>query len=210
MPCTEKRARQLLQRKKAVVDKIFPFTIRLKDHISGQVNLQPLRLKLDPGSKTTGTAILNEGVFPVRAIWLGEIKHKQGINDKLDTRRGVRKSRRSRKTRYRIKRFSHRTREDGWLPPSLMARVEQTIHAVNKLRKLLPITAVSTEHVKFDTQLMTNPDIQGISYQQGELFGYEAKEYLLEKFGHQCAYCGKTDTPLEVEHMLPRNPVQCT
>jgi hypothetical protein len=57
----------------------------------------------------------------------------------------------------------------------------------------------------FDTQKMQQPEITGIEYQQGELQGYEIKEYLLEKWGRNCAYCGKTDVPLEVEHIVPKS-----
>jgi hypothetical protein len=39
----------------------------------------------------------------------------------------------------------------------------------------MPIIAISTEHVKFDTQLIQNPNISGVEYQQGELFGYKVK-----------------------------------
>jgi hypothetical protein len=60
------------------------------------------------------------------------------------------------------------------------------------------------ELVKFDTQLMQNPEISGVEYQQGELAGYETREYLLEKWGRMCAYCGAKDCPLQVEHIVPR------
>ncbi len=46
MPCTEKRARLMLERGRAVVHKRYPFTIRLKDRIGGDV--QPVRVKIDP------------------------------------------------------------------------------------------------------------------------------------------------------------------
>ncbi len=52
---------------------------------------------------------------------------------------------------------------------------------------------------------MQHPEITGIEYQQGELQGYEVKEYLLEKWGRKCAYCGKINVPLEVEHIVPRS-----
>ena len=58
MPCTEKRARLLLERGRAVVHRRYPFTIRLKARAGGDV--QPVRLKLDPGSKTTGIAIVQD------------------------------------------------------------------------------------------------------------------------------------------------------
>jgi hypothetical protein len=47
------------------------------------------------------------------------------------------------------------------------------------LRKLAPIEAISQELVRFDMQLMANPDIQGKEYQQGTLAGYETREYLI-------------------------------
>ena len=46
---------------------------------------------------------------------------------------------------------------------------------------------------------MQTPGIEGIQYQQGTLAGYEAKEYVLQKWGHTCAYCGATGVPLEGE-----------
>jgi 5-methylcytosine-specific restriction endonuclease McrA len=67
-----------------------------------------------------------------------------------------------------------------------------------------PITAISQELIKFDMQLMQNPEIEGREYQHGEVAGYELREYLLEKWGRRCAYCGGTDVPLEVEHILCR------
>ncbi|MFX0061536.1 MAG: RNA-guided endonuclease IscB [Candidatus Hermodarchaeota archaeon] len=96
------------------------------------------------------------------------------------------------------------------IPPSLCSRAEQTINTVKKLKKHLPITAISLEHLKFDTQLLQNPNIQGVTYQQGTLWGYEVKEYLLEKYNRTCAYCkGASQDPiLEVEHVVPNNPQQ--
>ena len=67
----------------------------------------------------------------------------------------------------------------------------------------LAITAISLELVKFDMQQMENPEISGAEYQQGTLAGYEVREYLLEKWGRQCAYCGAKNVPLEIEHITP-------
>jgi hypothetical protein len=54
-------------------------------------------------------------------------------------------------------------------------------------------------------QKLANPEIARIEYQQGLLQGYEVRAYLLEKLGRRCTYCGATDTPLEVEHIIPRS-----
>jgi len=51
---------------------------------------------------------------------------------------------------------------------------------------------------------MANPEISGVEYQQGTLLGYEIREYLLEKWGRECAYCGEKDTPLQIEHIDPK------
>jgi hypothetical protein len=56
--------------------------------------------------------------------------------------------------------------------------------------------------------LMENPEIKGVEYQQGELAGYELREYLLLKFGHQCVYQrdnSPCDEYLEAEHIIPRS-----
>jgi len=207
MPCTEKRARLLLERGRAVIYRMAPFTIRLKDREVTASAFQPLRLKLDPGSKVTGMAAVLEGAGGAKAVLFGEIRHKPGIKATLDARRALRRARRNRRTRYRPTRFRNRRRPDGWLPPSREARVDQTLNAVAKIRRLAPLTAISIEHAKFDTQLLQNPGISGMEYQQGELQGYEIREYLLEKFHRTCAYCsGKSGDPvLEVEHIVPKS-----
>ena len=132
MPCTEKRARLLLERQRAVVHKMVPFTIRLKDRRVEDSAFQPLRLKLDPGSNTTGSALLLEGALGAKGIFFGEIVHKVGIKAKLDARRTLRRGRRRRQTRYRPAQFQNRRRPEGWLPPSLTARVNQTVHVAAK------------------------------------------------------------------------------
>jgi 5-methylcytosine-specific restriction endonuclease McrA len=159
------------------------------------------RLKIDPGAKTTGLAILQGDVV----IWAAELTHRGfAIRDALTTRRQIRRSRRNRKTRYRAARFLNRRKNKGWLPPSLMSRVHNILTWVKRLSKLCPITAISQELVRFDTQKMQNAEISGVEYQQGELSGYEVREYLLEKFNRKCAYCDATDTRLEIDHVHPR------
>jgi HNH endonuclease/RRXRR protein len=72
------------------------------------------------------------------------------------------------------------------------------------LQRVCPIEAISQELVRFDLQQMENPEIAGVSYQQGTLAGYEVREYVLEKWGRKCAYCAKQDIPLQIEHIVPR------
>src|SRR5208283_5477819 len=100
--------------------------------------------------------------------------------------------------------FRHRTREEGWLPPSLQSRVDNVMAWVARYRRWAPITQIVVETVRFDTQLMANPEIAGVEYQQGTLAGYEVREYQLEKWRRRCAYCDATNVRLEIEHIQPK------
>ena len=169
-PCKPSTARKLLNAGKAAVFKRFPFTIILKKVVTATV--ESLTLKLDPGSKTTGIALLQGE----KVIFGAELTHRgQAIKASLDSRRSLRQRRRNRHTRYRQARFLNRTRKKGWLAPSLQHRVETTLTWVNKLRRLAPISLIVQELVRFDLQQLENPEISGIEYQQGELQGYEVR-----------------------------------
>jgi len=197
------KARMLLNEGKAAVWKRYPFTIILKVAIT-QPEVQDLRIKIDPGSKITGMALVNDASGAV--VFAAELTHRgQTIKKALDDRRNVRRSRRRRNTRYRKPRYLNRKRRSGWLPPSLESRIANVVTWVQRLRRLAPITAVSQELVRFDLQQMENPKIAGKEYQQGPLAGYEVREYLLEKWQRKCAYCGTENTPLQVEHIQPRS-----
>lgn len=213
---TPKRARKLLEKKRAVVHKVYPFAIRIKDVDSRNFNTKEYRLKIDPGSKKTGLSIVdnNNNVY-----FLADLEHRgHVIKSNIKKRHDARRNRRQRKTRYRhCKWINHylkkgskykakTSRVEGWLPPSIESIENNIINFIKKYSKLINITKVSVENVKFDMQLLDNPDIEGVQYQQGELWGYEVKEYLLEKYGHNCQYCkGESKCViLEVEHMTSK------
>ena len=207
MPCSEKRARLLLARGRARVHRVVPFVIRLVDRERATTAVQPVRIKLDPGSNTTGLALVRED--PADAVHhvlvLAEIQHRGlAIRKALLQRRGYRRRRRSANLRYRAPRFDNRTRPVGWLAPSLQHRVDTTLAWVRRLCRWAPVTALSMELVRFDLQRMQNPEISGVAYQQGTLAGYEVREYLLEKWGRRCAYCAGDGVPLEIDHITPR------
>lgn len=195
-------ARFLLTRGKAAVLKRFPFTIVLTRE-GDQPQVEPLRVKLDPGSKTTGIAVVNDQSGKI--LFAAELSHRgQAIHDALLSRRAVRRGRRARHTRYRKPRFDNRRRESGWMAPSLQSRVDTVLTWVHRLQRVCPIEAISMELVRFDLQAMEQPDMEGCQYQQGTLAGYELRAYLLEKWERRCAYCAKENLPLQVEHIVPR------
>jgi 5-methylcytosine-specific restriction endonuclease McrA len=205
MPCSEKRARILLTRRKACVHSMAPFTIRLVHRTADRSVLQPVRCKIDPGSKTTGLAIVREEKEEQVVLALFELTHRgSSIRDALRSR-SLQRRRRRFYLRYRPKRFSNRRRAKGSLAPSLQHRVENLLTWISRFRKRSPITAITCEKVRFDTQKLLNPEIEGIEYSRGTLFGYEVREYLLEKWGRKCTYCDTENTPLQIDHITPKS-----
>lgn len=143
-------------------------------------------------------------------VFAAELTHRgQRVHESLEQRRGVRRGRRNRLTRYRKPRFLNRTRPShgnrgGWLPPSLESRLANITTWVERFMRFAPVQSISQELVGFDTQQMQDAEISSVEYQQGELQDYEVREYLLEKWQRTCAYCKAKDVPLEVEHIVPK------
>jgi 5-methylcytosine-specific restriction endonuclease McrA len=204
MPCHPARARELLDKQKAAVFRLAPFTIILIDRERGAS--QDLSLQIDPGSQTTGVALVGAFKNSYYVVWAAHLNHRgQAIKKSLDQRRAIRRGRRFRKTRYRAARFDNRTRPSGWLPPSLKSRVDHVFHLAKRLCSLAPVTSIAIETVRFDMQKMENPEISGMTYQQGTLFSYEVREYLLEKWKRRCAYCEASAIRLEIDHIIPKS-----
>jgi 5-methylcytosine-specific restriction endonuclease McrA len=201
-PAHPGRARRLLTARKAAVFRRYPFTIILK-HAVPEVQTEPLRVKIDPGSTTTGLAVVNDSTGQV--VWAADLTHKgQQVREKLLVRQAIRRSRRQHHTRYRPPRFDNRRKPPGWLPPSLLSRIQNILTWVRRLQCLCPIGAISQELARFETQLMQHAEISGVECQQRKLAGYEVREYLLDKWERTCAYCGTRAVPLEVEHIVPK------
>ena len=213
MPCTEKRAGLLLSRGRARVHRLVPFVIRLIERQADSCNFQPLEIKIDPGSKFTGEAIVRtsekvdcatgEVIKSTHVLSLMELLHRgRQISEALTARRA--------QLRYRAPRFLNRgNKKSGWLAPSLQHRVDTTSAWVARIRRWAPITALAQELVRFDMQKLQaqaeGGDVSGVEYQQGSLFGYEVRGYLIEKFSRTCMYCDIQNVPLQIEHIHPKS-----
>ncbi|MHC5855341.1 RRXRR domain-containing protein, partial [Nostoc sp.] len=96
-PIHSAQARQLLRNKKAAVFRQFPFTIILKES-RPDFPVSALKLKIDPGAKYTGVALVNDATGEV--VVAAELKHRGfAIRDALTSRRQLRRGRRARITR---------------------------------------------------------------------------------------------------------------
>ncbi len=181
MPCSPRKARILLKEGRAKVVKRTPFTIQLLYGSSGYK--QPINLGVDAGSKYIGISATTEK----EVLFEAEVELRNDIVKLLANRRQYRRSRRSRKTRYRKPRFNNRKKPKGWLAPSIQHKIDSHIKAIAKAHKLLPITQITIEVAQFDIQKIKNPDIQGKEYQQGDQLGFwNTREYVLWRDNHQC------------------------
>ena len=148
---------------------MYPFVIRLVDRTVQTSVLQPVRLKIDPGSIKTGVAIVRENGEKQTVLSLMEIQHRgRAISETLTARSAMRRRRRS-NLRYRAPRFDNRCRKAEWLAPSLQHRVDAILNWTLRLMRCIPITTITCETVRFDTQKLINPEVEGVEYQQGTL-----------------------------------------
>ena len=199
MPTKPSKARKLLKNKKAKIVSYNPFTIKLLYGSRGYT--QNVDLGVDLGAKHIGVAIVSED----KVIDKGEIELRQDVSENITTKRQYRNFRRNRKTRYRKPRFLNRTstKKEGWLPPSIQSRIDNTFFWIDKFVSLLPNPNLHIEVGKFDMQKMENPNIEGKKYQEGDSFGfYNTRYYVFERDNYTCQVCKKKGKILQTHHIV--------
>ena len=211
MPCSEAKARHLLDAKRAKVKHRTPFTIQMV--VPTTHYTQEVLLCVDAGSKTIG---ISSGSTR-KELLAEEVKPRNDVVDNLSTRREFRRARRNRKTRYRKPRFDNRvhSKHKGWLAPSVEVKIQEHVTSIKRICNLLPVTKVVVETAEFDLQLIKaveegKPVPQGEDYQKGEMLGqYNVRQYVLWRDGYTCQCCGahttkKNDVKLHVHHRESR------
>lgn len=195
------KVRRLLKNGLAKVIKRCPFTIQLTYETTNFV--QEISLGIDAGSKTIGLSATIEE----KELFASNVVLRNDIVDLLSTRRENRRTRRNRKTRYRKLRFNNRAKQDDWLAPSILNKINTHIRVVADVYRIMPIKNIIVETAAFDIQKIKNPEIQGTQYQQGEQLDFwNVREYVLFRDNHTCQCCkGKSkDKVLNVHHIESR------
>lgn len=202
------KVRRMLKSGEAKVIKRCPFTIQLT--YDTEANTQPATLGIDAGSKVIGVSVSMEK----DVLYEANVMLRTDIVDLLSTRRELRYSRRSRKTRYRKARFKNRvhSKNNGWLAPSIEEKINTHLKVVSDVGKFLPISEIVVEVASFDTQMLKAkeqglPLPEGTDYQQGEqLYFWNVREYVLFRDGHICQCCkgNSKDKVLSVHHIQSR------
>ena len=200
MPCTEAKARHLIEGGKAKVVRRTPFIIRLTFLVEGEVNTEAATLGVDAGSSTIGISVTTES----KVLMEAEVEVRNDVPQNMEERRSKRRARRNRKTRYREQRSDNRRRPKGWLTPTMETKVRTHENVIDKVCSILPVSRIVIETASFDIQKIRDPEVEGEEYQQGEQFGYEnVKAYVKARDGFRCRSCGARDH-LEVHHIRQR------
>ena len=201
MPCNPSKARKLLKENKAKVVKIEPFTLQLLHGSSGYK--KEITLGVDAGSKTVGLS----ATTTKRELLSAEVQLRNDVVDLLSTRRQNRQTRRGR-LRYRKPRFLNRvkSKNKGWLAPSIENKIQTHLTIVGNVHKILPVSKIIVEVASFDIQKIKNPSISGEDYQQGEQMDFwNVREFVLFRDGHQChGKKGCKNKILNVHHIESR------
>ena len=165
-PCHLYRATSLVKHGKAhmMVKNGVRYIVLHKTKIPKLKSSSKVSIRIDPGSKKTGIAITRDLKDGSRQVLLCiEIQHHgRAIKNRLTKRTKKRSTRRYRKTRYRQKRFTYRKRPKGWLAPSLVSRLQNTLHFATANQSPHPRKYTGrTEHIHLQrTQIRnrsTNP-----------------------------------------------------
>lgn len=128
-PCSEKRARLLMERGRAVVAGRSPFAIRLKDRRAETSEIHDLTLKIDPGSITDGMALVRSDANRECDVVVAAVKvlHKQTVSRAL--------AKRSRQRRRRRGELWHRqARFDNRAPAACVSCGRNAVHGRSRCR----------------------------------------------------------------------------
>lgn len=211
MPTTRHgKVRRLIRDGKAKVVRRCPFTIKLLYDTPDIV--QELTLGIDTGSSVIGSAVYSKSGT---VLYTSTTTIRNDIKEKMDQRRQFRRTRRSRKTRYRKPRFLNRgssIRTDRF-SPTMVSKFNSHMKEISFVKSVLPITHFVLETGKFDPHLLknpslANPEIAKWGYQKGTNYGFEnTKAMVLSRDGYICKRCKtkKKGVKLEVHHIVFRS-----
>ena len=190
------KVKWLLKRKQAKVVKRSPFTIQLtykpKTHC-----IQDVTLGVDAGSKYVGLSASTEK----DELFSAEMTLRDDIPQLMIARRQSRRTRRNR-LRHRKPRFDNRRRPDGWLTPTMEAKVRAHVNVINDICSILPVSRIVVETASFDIQKIKKDYIEGKQYQEGEQLGYaNVKAYVKARDNYTCWACSAHE-PLHVHHII--------
>ena len=97
-------------------------------------------------------------------------------------------------------RFNNRARSPRWLSPTARHLLETHLHAIDKVKRLLPVTDICVEINRFAFLQLEDPDALGIDFQNGPLKGFtDVYDAIWHNQHGKCFLCGE---PIEHYHHI--------
>ena len=195
------KVRHMLNDGRAIIVNYYLFTIKLTYVTTNYV--QPVTLGVDTGSVHVGVSASTEK----KELYSAEIDLRSKEMPKLIEKRAEARGFRRYHLRYRKSRFNNRiaSKKEGWLPPSMNHRINSHIRIVEDVMKIIPISKVIIEVGLFDTQKISNPEISGEEYQNGQMKGFDnnTKAFVRFRDKNTCQQCGSKEH-IQVHHIQHR------
>ena len=157
-----------------------PSTSRTASATTSDTSVHDIEVRVAPGSRRTGVAVVLKLDDEDRVLYREEIEHRADISRRLTERKSYRRRRRSKKW-YRPPRFNNRGRSEGWLPPTIESIVSNQEHRTLRLARRSGAPSAVLQTGKFDTQKLLNPGIKGKEYQRGPLYKTHLRAYAAER-----------------------------
>ncbi|MDR2405784.1 MAG: HNH endonuclease, partial [Deltaproteobacteria bacterium] len=224
MPCSRERARILVKvKKKAVIVNKNPFTIRMKERELKDSELQNNQINFDSGGKGPEVADVR-GERPQEAKTEERPEKDLKTDSKTDLRTylktGSKKvSNKDRKVsspevepRYPfppvtpeiiIKMAQERDEEMKSLPRDVQDHVDELVFSVKEMIKSFPATLLFLPKKLFEQNYAWHLGSSNEATQSEDKLPVSVnKDYVLERGGYACAYCGKDNRELEVDHVI--------
>lgn len=198
LPTTPRRARKLLDARKAKVVHVVPFTIKLVRAVDNPVG--SFTVGIDDGVKKVGVAVINE--HTKEAVFQGEIDLRQDVSRKILQRAQYRRARRTRNLRYRARRFNNRKQMTPF--PSIRQRKDSIIRWIVDMQKRIKITKAIVEEGQFDvSSMVAGYKLKGKEFQQSDYEGNNWRAKVLWRDKYICQHCKSTDK-LQAHHIRQR------
>lgn len=206
-PTNKNNGWRLIRKKKAILTRKYPMVIQLQKEVKeDELDDSEFICGIDTGSTHTGIAIVQKCTNKNKPIIKGTISHRQDLKQKMDTRRNYRRYRRSHK-RYRKARFDNRSssKREGRVAPSILQKKQAIVRVIRKLAGYINIDKVIIEDVAIDIRALTEGKrLYRWQYQQSNRLDENTRKAVILRDKCKCMDCGKTNTKLEVHHIVPR------
>ena len=154
---------------------------------------------MDTGNKKIGCAAITNN----KVVYQSEVELRDDVSRKMQQRKMYRGTRRGRKNRYRKPRFNNRGKK-GKLAPSIKSKIDSHFREKKFVESILPVSEWKVELASFDIHKITNSEVEGKGYQDGNQKGfYNVKAYVLhrDKYACQNRRSKSHDKKLHVHHI---------